>query len=130
MIRGVGVDIAEVGRIDRAVKRFGGKFLERVFTEREQEYALARKFPALHLAARFAVKEAVMKVLGTGWAEGVRWRDIELVRREGEGGEVLLSGHTLALSREQGVSRWHVSISHSGGLAVAFVVGEGEGEGS
>jgi len=128
MIRGVGVDVVEIARIERAFDRFGGRFLARVYGNREQEYSLTRSDPARHLAARFAAKEAVMKVLGTGWARGVRWRDIELIRASGEAPRLVLSGGALTLSREQGISRWHVSVSHSGGMAVAFVIGEGEGD--
>ena len=66
MIIGTGIDIVEISRIRRAVERHGDRFLKRVFTADEREYCLARRFPEQHLAARFAVKEAALKALGTG----------------------------------------------------------------
>ncbi len=125
MVRGVGADISEIKRIERSLKRFGSRFLRRVFTDREREYAFSRKFPAQHLAARFAAKEAVMKVLGTGWGRGVKWREIELIRGDVGPPRLELSGTASELARGMGISRWHVSVSHAGGMAVAFVVAEG-----
>ncbi len=125
MILGIGVDVVEIARIERAVERYGERFLERVFSPGERDYSWSNEFPAPHLAARFAAKEAAMKVLGTGWARGVRWRDIELVRFEAQAPRLVLSGRALALSQARGITRWHVSVSHSGGVALAFVVGEG-----
>src|SRR5438094_771006 len=82
MIVGLGVDVCDVARIRRALEgRAGGRFQARVFTAAEQAYCEARRRGRFaSYAARFAAKEAAMKALGTGWAEGVGWRDFEVVR--------------------------------------------------
>jgi holo-[acyl-carrier protein] synthase len=125
MIRGIGTDIIEVDRIDRLLREHGEQFLSRCFTEEEKEYALSRKHAAQHLAARFAVKESVMKALGTGWGRGVRWRDIAVRRRPGEAPRVELSGGAARHARKLGIDRVHVSMAHLRGEALAFVVAEG-----
>src|SRR5271163_2863892 len=80
MIVGLGLDIAEIDRIEAAIKRHGAPLLERLFTPAEVSYCekFAGRFE--RYAARFAAKEAAMKALGTGWSHGVRWRDCEVVR--------------------------------------------------
>ena len=81
MIVGLGLDIAEIDRIEAAIKRHGAPFLERLFTPAEVSYCEQYKNRFERYAARFAAKEAAMKALGTGWSRGVRWRDIEVARR-------------------------------------------------
>lgn len=78
MILGIGTDIIEVQRIRDIMKRYPKRFLERIFTSDEQTYCMRRKDPALHLAGRFAAKEAIVKALGTGFANGLSWLDIEI----------------------------------------------------
>ncbi len=125
MIVGVGVDMVETERIRELAERYGGRFLERVFTRNERDYCMRRHDASIHLAARFAAKEAFMKAIGTGWGGGVRWKDVE-VQREGDGPpRMVLHGEAAALARSRGASRWLVSISHSGGWACAVVVLEG-----
>lgn len=123
MILGIGVDVCEVARIRRAVER--ARFVERVFTAGERAYCEARKKGRCEsYAARFAAKEAVMKALGTGWGEGVSWQDVEVVR-EADGAPVLrLHGAAAALARTRRLRRWHVSLSHSAGVAMAWVIAE------
>ena len=84
MIVGTGVDIAEVGRIQAAVKRFGDRFLKRVFTPDEVRYCMGKPNAAERLAARFAAKEAGMKAIGTGLRHGVTWQDVEVLRLPGQ----------------------------------------------
>jgi holo-[acyl-carrier protein] synthase len=127
MILGIGTDIIEVERIDRLLREHGEQFLRRCFTEEETGYALSRKNAAQHLAGRFAVKEAVMKALGTGWGRGVRWRDIAVRRRPGDAPRVELSGGAARHARRLGIARVHISISHLRGEALAFAVAEGRG---
>ena len=81
MIRGTGIDLIEIERIERIITRRGEKFLSRVFTPGEIEYSYRSGRPARHLAARFAAKEAVLKALGTGLRQ-VSWTDIEIQRDE------------------------------------------------
>jgi holo-[acyl-carrier-protein] synthase len=82
VVVGIGIDIVEIARIRQLMTRWQDRFLRRVFTETELEYALRRHDPAQHLAARFAAKEATLKALGTGLSMGVRWREME-VRADG-----------------------------------------------
>ncbi len=81
---GVGTDIVEVLRIAQMIERHGELFLNRVFTPREIEYCSARRAATQHYAGRWAAKEAILKALGTGWARGIQWRDME-IRNDGAG---------------------------------------------
>ena len=121
-----GVDLVEVSRIRGMLEWHPERFLERVFTPAEAEYAKDHQRRAEHLAARFAAKEAVLKALGTGWSSGVAWTDIE-VRREPTGKPTVhLTGHAATLAREQGVTHWLISITHTSDLAMASVIALGE----
>ena len=106
MIVGLGIDVVEVARLADALCRHGDHFLARVFTERERAACDPRADRGLALAARFAAKEACLKALGTSWAEGLGFRDVEGVRR----------------AQALGVSRSHVSLTHQPGLAAAVVI--------
>lgn len=127
MIVGVGVDLVEVARIRRAVDRWQDRFLQRVFTPDELAYALGRRDPAEHLAARFAAKEAALKALGIGLSLGVRWRELEVRRPPGGPPTMALSGRAAALGRRRGVATLHLSLAHDGGYALAQVIAEGPG---
>src|SRR5437867_8820024 len=107
MIVGLGVDVCDVARIRRALEgRAGGRFQARVFTAAEQAYCEARRRGRFaSYAARFAAKEAAMKALGTGWAEGVGWRDFEVVRARGGPPRLVLHGRAAALARPRGMPR-------------------------
>ena len=78
---GIGIDLVECARIQRSIDRFGDRFLHRVFTDGEIEYSMSMKFPARHLAVRFAAKEAVSKAFGTGIGKTMSWRDIDIRKR-------------------------------------------------
>lgn len=127
MICGTGVDIVEIDRIAGVWERHGPRFLRRVFTPGERAYALRRGHPIPHLAGRFAAKEAVMKALGTGWARGVAWRQIEVRRAPGQAPTIRLTGAAARRAKALGGSRWHLSISHARSHAVACVILEGAG---
>ena len=86
MIVGVGVDVVEIPRLRKILARYGERFAQRVFTPEEREYCAAHTDPAPHYAVRFAAKEALFKALGTGWARGVTWQDVE-VRRKAPGAQ-------------------------------------------
>jgi len=122
MIAGVGVDIVDVSRVAKLLERYGERFLRRVFTDSEAAYAMGGANRAERLAGRFAVKEAVMKALGTGKSQGILWRDVETVRDRMGKPVVRLHGHAVRWLRFHGGSRVHVSITHDGGKAVAFVI--------
>lgn len=115
---GIGVDVIEIGRIEDACHRWSGRFLERIYSPREQ--TLCRNRPHA-LAARFAAKEAVMKALGTG-THGVGWREIEILRLASGQPQVRLAGKALQKAQELGWQEVAVSLSHSRDYAVAVVV--------
>jgi holo-[acyl-carrier protein] synthase len=120
-IIGLGMDATEIERIAASVDRYGERFLNRVFTEGELEYCMRRRFPAPHLAGRFAAKEAGMKAIGTGHAFGVLWRDLEVVRH---GGPPQLRFHNAAARHFErlGASRALLTITHTDTLALAHVI--------
>ena len=78
MVIGIGIDIIEIYRIKESVERYGDRFLNKIYTQKELEYCLKKKYKYQHLAARFAAKEAVYKALATGWNEDVGWQNIEI----------------------------------------------------
>ncbi len=124
MILGMGVDVCPIERIEKILERQGGVFADRVFTQTELEYAGDGPVQMERLAARFAVKEATIKALGA--PDGLRWKDMEIVNRP-DGAPVLqLHGQAQECAKRMGAVRKLVSISHAGGIAVAFVVLEGE----
>jgi len=125
-IYGIGVDVVDVARIDRAANRWGDRFLKRVYTQRELEYCRERLRPTEHLAARFAAKEATMKALGTGWTPYVAFKAIEIVRRSGQQPQINLDDEVRRVLPEN--LTLHVSLSHTRLLATAFVVAALESE--
>ncbi len=124
MIVGVGVDLCEMARLDRAIGRHHGRFEARVFTDEERAYCVARARSVDHYAARFAAKEAAYKALGA--TEPLSWREFEVVSGDGGRPRLALHGGAARLAASRGVARWHLSLSHDGGRAIAFVVAEGE----
>ncbi|MBV9008498.1 MAG: holo-ACP synthase [Verrucomicrobia bacterium] len=121
-IAGIGIDMVEVRRIEHSVERFSRRFLQRVFTEGEIEYCHSMKYPARHLAARFAAKEAASKAFGTGIGKAIGWRDIDVHRKESGEPYIVLSGAGELLARERSVESVFVSLSHTGEYAVAVVI--------
>jgi holo-[acyl-carrier protein] synthase len=124
VIVGLGLDIAEIDRIEAAIKRHGATFLERIYTPAEVAYCEKHKSKYERYAARFAAKEAAMKALGTGWSHGVRWRDIEVAREAGGKPTLLLDGAAREIADRLGVKHIALTITHSGNLALAEVIFE------
>ncbi len=122
MIVGIGVDIVTIERIARIRERHGERFSEKIFTPEETSYCLSRKNSNEHFAARFAAKEAVMKALGTGWSRGVGFRTIEVIREEDGPPQIMLHGGAKEHASHLGVSRIHISLSHTRGMAIAQAV--------
>jgi holo-[acyl-carrier protein] synthase len=122
MIVGVGVDIVDIARIREVLQRQGDRFVRRVYTPDERSYCRDRRDPIPHFAARFAAKEAVFKALGTGWAKGITWVDVEVRRQPQEAPFLILHGETKKLSDSLGVHKLHLSLSHSQTAAVAVVI--------
>ncbi len=125
VIVGVGVDIVAVARIQKMLDREKERFLARAFTPAERDYCLGRGRPAESLAARFAAKEAVMKILGTGWGEGVGFLQVEVVRDPKGNPGLELTGEAAEVAQKLGIGKLHLSLSHSADHAVAFAVAEG-----
>ncbi|MCK5114437.1 MAG: holo-ACP synthase [Phycisphaerae bacterium] len=118
-----GIDMVDCHRLSASVEKHGAKFLDRVFTPHEQKYCTARKIATQHYAGRFAVKEAVLKVLGTGWANGIAWTDIE-VRNEPNGQpKVYLSNKCSEIAQQLGIGNILISISHIETHAIASAIG-------
>lgn len=123
MIVGIGFDLVAIARVEGMLERKEQRALDRLFTAHEQEYARARARPAMHLAARLAAKEAVFKALtGSDDAKLIGWKEAE-VRRGAEGPPVLhFTGRAEARARELGVTRVHLTLSHTDDIAGAVVV--------
>jgi len=117
----VGADLVEIGRIEQMVKRYGDRFTGRVFTGQELADCGGRM---ASLAARWAAKEAVAKALGTGIGP-VAFDEIEVVAGAVRRPELRLHGRAAELARELGLSLWAISLTHDGGLALAFVTALG-----
>ena len=122
MILGIGTDIIEVARIGDAYEKFGQRFLQRVLRPSEVAYCLSHKFPAPHLAARFAAKEAISKAFGTGIGRHLGWQDLEILRKDSGEPYVVLHDSGAKLLQERGASRLHITLSHTQGHATAVAI--------
>ena len=124
MIVGMGIDIVEVHRIAAVIKAQKERFLRRVYTLNEVAYCEQFKNRFERYAARFAVKEAAMKALGTGWSRGVRWVDLEITRERGGRPTLTLKGEARKIADRLGVKRIAISITHTAEQALAQVIFE------
>lgn len=120
-----GIDITDVSRIAEMLSNHGDAFWSRVFTPAERAYCESspKRCPE-HAAARFAAKEAAMKCLGTGWRDGIAWTDVEVLREPSGRPTLRVTGEALRIAQSQGVTRWHVSLSHTETHAIASVIAE------
>ena len=125
-IIGIGLDLVRIERVRAATERWKDRFLQRVFTETEQRYCFERSSPYASLAARFAVKEAVLKALGTGWSQGIRWVDIEIRNDSSGRPSANVAGRTEQLLRQRGATSIHISLSHDGEYAIGEAVVMGD----
>jgi holo-[acyl-carrier protein] synthase len=116
VIVGIGIDVVDVARFERSLQRTP-RLAHRLFTPAERE------LPGMSLAARFAAKEALAKALGA--PGGLRWHDAEIARADDGRPQLTARGSVEQAAAQRGVHRWHLSLSHDGGLAVAMVVAEG-----
>ena len=124
MIVGMGIDIAEVPRIRAVIEKQSERFLRRVYTADEVAYCEQFKNKYERFAGRFAVKEAAMKALGTGWSRGVRWVDVEVVRQRGGRPTLVLKGEARNIAERMGVKNIALSITHTAEQAFAQVIFE------
>ncbi len=117
-----GIDLVDCPRIEDMVKRHGQRFIDRVFTGAEQKYAQANRNQIEKLAGRFAAKEAVLKLLGTGWRGKIAWTDIEIVNNSAGQPEVALAGEVKKIADKLGIAQISVSITHTANFAIASAV--------
>lgn len=120
-VAGVGVDIIRISRVSKAYQRRPARFLERIFSSREQAALAQKNFPITSLAARFAGKEAVAKALGCGIGP-VRWHELEILQGKNGMPFISLSGRAALLAQQHGIDAVNVSLSHEGSWAIAFAV--------
>lgn len=126
-IVGHGVDIVDTARIIKMLNDHREAFLERCFTPAERALMVNNKArEAEFLAGRFAAKEAILKVLGTGWAGGIAWTDMEILRSASGKPTLKISGHAALEAERQGITRWHISISHISTHAIGSAIGESD----
>ena len=125
MVVGIGTDLVEVARFRRSLDRHGDRFEDRIFTEAERADCVSRADRVQALAARFAAKEAAMKAMGTGWAAGIGFRQIEVVRESNGRPRLRLTGAARERFEALGATHAHVSLSHQPSMASAVVVLEG-----
>ena len=125
-ILGIGTDVIECLRIAQMIERHGELFITRVYTDHEIAYCSTKKAATQHYAGRWAAKEAVLKALGTGWRQGISWRDVE-VRNNTSGGPVIsLYGGAREVFERADMQKMHISISHCRNYATAFAIAAGE----
>jgi holo-[acyl-carrier protein] synthase len=123
MIYGIGVDLVQVARIERAVARYGDRFLARVFTPDEIAYCRNKSWAAAGFALRFAAKEAFSKALGVGLRkDGIRWREVEVIPNRLGKPELSVSGRAAQLCEAAGITGMHLSLTDEDSRALAVVI--------
>ncbi len=124
-IIGIGTDIVECERVAGMIAKHESTFIERVYTPDEIEYCSPRKASVQHFAGRWAAKEAILKSMGTGWAKGIKWTDIEILTQPGGKPLVGISGIAREVCGQLGIDEILVSISHTKNYATAFATAIG-----
>ncbi|MGD9109497.1 MAG: holo-ACP synthase [Phycisphaerales bacterium] len=123
-----GIDLVDFPRIGEMIERHGERFSDRIFTKAEQEYAKSNKNEIEKLAGRFAAKEAILKLVGTGWRGKIAWTDIEVINNPAGQPEVKLSGEVEKIAQKLGVGHISVSITHTANFAIASAVALANGD--
>lgn len=119
-----GIDLVDIPSFRQACDKGGSRFLNRIFTDEEQKYCQSQKDPVLSFAARFAAKEAVAKALGTGIGAGAAFLEIEVTRNpDTRAPGLVLHGNAAATASKAGITRWLISLTHTGAGAMASVIG-------
>jgi len=122
MVYGIGIDLVENGRIEKIIGKWGQKFLQRVFSDREVEYCRKHIQASVHYGARFAAKESFLKALGIGLGMGVKLKEIEVVRDEKGKPDLVLWGGAKAQMEKKKITKIHLSLTHTKKYATAFIV--------
>ena len=117
-----GIDLVDCPRIEQMIERHGERFIKRVFTTAEQAYAEKNKNGVEKLAGRFAAKEAILKLVGTGWRGRIAWTDIEIINNAAGQPEVTLRGEVRKIADKLGIKHISVSITHTANFAIASAV--------
>jgi len=117
-----GIDLVDFPRIGEMIERHGDRFVNRIFTAAEQAYARDRRNTMETYAGRFAAKEAVLKLVGTGWRGKIAWTDIEVVNNSAGQPQVTLSGEVKKIAARLGITRISLSITHTANFAIASAV--------
>ncbi|MGY8762004.1 MAG: holo-ACP synthase [Nitrospinaceae bacterium] len=124
MIVGTGIDIVEIGRIKHSIIKYSDRFKNKVFTQKEIDYCHSQADPAKHFAARFSVKEAVLKCFGTGMTGGILWKDVEVENKKSGQPTLNLYGKGKELFNQLKIKHIHISITHDKSYAVAHAIAE------
>ena len=124
MIVGTGIDIIEVDRIKISIQKYSDRFKTKIFTQKEIDYCDSQAEPAKHFAARFSVKEAVLKCFGTGMSGGILWKDIEVDKLESGQPILNLYGKGEKIFDQLNLKHIHISITHDKSYAVAHAIAE------
>ncbi len=122
MIYGIGIDLVENDRIEKIIRKWGDRFLSRVFSLQEIAYCSRHVQAAIHYGARFAVKESFLKAIGTGLGRGVHLADIEVIHEESGKPVIKLYGQAQAYIVKAGIEKIHLSITHTKNYASAMVL--------
>ena len=122
MIYGTGVDIVKIDRIERVIKKWGDRFIDRVFTQDEKKFCLKRMRPYPAFALRFAAKEAFSKALGTGMRKGVFWRDIEVFHFKSGKPGLNVYGTSRSHCEKEGIKSFNISLSDEDEYGIAMVI--------
>jgi holo-[acyl-carrier protein] synthase len=122
MIYGVGIDLVENSRMDKIVKKWGPKFINRIFSEEEILYCEKHAHSAIHYGARFAAKESFLKALGIGIGKGVKLSDIEVENDENGKPFLKLNGEAREMIQKKKIKKVHLSLTHTKHYSTALVV--------
>jgi holo-[acyl-carrier protein] synthase len=126
MIIGLGIDVCRIERVGNFVQRYGDRFLRRCFTSDEINHIQRYKNNAENYAGAIAVKEAASKALGTGWRQGVHWKNFEVAHLPSGKPILRVHGKAAIMTSQMGVKNINISITHDDGVAAAVVIFEGE----
>ena len=124
MIFGTGIDIIEIDRIKNSIQKYSDRFKNKIFTQKEIDYCHSQADPAKHFAARFTVKEAVLKCFGTGMTGGILWKDIEVDRLKSGQPILNLYGKGKKICNQLKLNQIHISITHDKSHAIAHAIAE------
>ncbi len=117
-----GIDLVDFPRIEEMIQQHGERFINRVYTTAEQKYANKNKNRVEKYAGRFAAKEAILKLIGTGWRGKIAWTDIEVINNRSGQPQVTLDGEVKKIADKLGISQISISITHTANFAIASAV--------